>query len=64
MLQKIRQELLFNISSAEGTIPFSAPEIRKSIALFDGFQNSPSCPSDESIMNMKMNIRNWCKILT
>jgi hypothetical protein len=62
----IRQELLFNFVNAENTKTlffFNAPYIRKSMALFEGFKNSPSSPSDKSVMKMNMNIRHWWKIL-
>jgi hypothetical protein len=33
--------------------------IRKSIVVFDGFQSSPACPSDKSIIKMKVSMEHW-----
>lgn len=35
----------------------SLPDSRVSIALFEGSQDSPSCPSDRSNMEIKMSVQ-------
>ena len=35
--------------------------VPKTIALFQGFQSSPSCPSDKSSLKMTMSMEQWWK---
>ena len=35
------------------------PDVRKSIALFEGSMSSPACPSDKSHVEMQMSVEHW-----
>jgi hypothetical protein len=35
------------------------PDVRKSIAFFEGSMSSPACPSDKSRVEMQMSVEHW-----
>jgi hypothetical protein len=39
------------------------PDVRKSIALFDGYQDSPACPSFTSSVQLKKSVEHFCGMI-